>query len=280
LSVVVGGIGAGAARAAAAASWPLWVIRSGDGTVYLTGETPGGHTDWSDRRIEGLLPACGALWTEAGTEAREPIGPLLARFGVDGKTPLSSRFGDEDKARLAKAAALAQFPVARLESFRPWLAAYQLEQAYDRTAGLTGRSANEVLVAEAKKAGVPVRSEFPTQGDTIAEYGALSPDQDLQFLRLTLDNILAPPEQVARENSDWARGDVARAAAAADQFRRRYPELARALLIERNRRWVPRIQAMLQEAKPSLVVVGDYHLLGPEGLLALLKTAGLNPRRL
>ena len=278
LSVVAGGIWSGEARAAPAATWPLWVIRSGRGTVYLTGETPGGHANWSDARIEGLVAECAAVWTEAGAESPQPIGPLMARYGLDAKTPLTSRLTDDDKARLARAAELAQLPVSRLEPFRPWLAAYQLEQAYKRAAGLTGLSANEVLAAEAKKAAIPIRSEFPTQGDTIAEYGSLSSDQDLQFLRYTIDNILGSRE-AEHEDAEWARGDVALATTSANRFRRRYPDLARVFFLERNRRWVPRIEAMLREAKPSLVIVGNYHLLGSEGVLALLKADGLQPRR-
>jgi uncharacterized protein YbaP (TraB family) len=203
----------------------------------------------------------------------------MARYGFDAKTPLTSRLTDDDKARLSKAAGLAHVPVDRLERLRPWLAAYQLEQAYNRAAGLTGLSAGEVLAAEAKKAAIPIHSEFPAQSDILGEFGSASPDQDLQYLRSTLDNILAPADQVERENADWAHGDEARATTAARQFSQRYPDLTR-MFVARNRRWVPRITAMLQADRPSLVVVGNYHLLGPEGILVLLKTDGLRPKRM
>src|SRR5204863_9452527 len=128
-----------------------------------------GRIDWSDSRIEALVPGCGAVWTEAGTAARGPIGPLIARYALDPKTPLMSRLTEADKARLAKAAALAHVSTARWGSYRPWSAANQLEQAYNRATGLTGRSASEVIAARAKAAGVPVESEFPAQDDTLAE---------------------------------------------------------------------------------------------------------------
>lgn len=261
-------------------AWPLWVIKVGGGTVYLTGETPAGFANWRDGRIEGLAYTCGALWTEAGAAARAPIGPLLVQYGSDASTPLLKRLGEADKARLVQAAALAHLPLDQLGSSRPWLAAYQLEQAYKRAMGLTGLSANEVLAADAQTAGVPIFSEFPAQDDTIAEYGALSPEQDLQFLRYTLDNILAQPEEATRENADWARGDLERATASAIRFNRRYPELARSFFVERNRRWLPRIRAMLRQPKPSLVVVGNYHLLGPGGMLALLQAQALPAERI
>jgi uncharacterized protein len=264
---------------AAGAGWPLWVVKSGGGTVYLTGETPGGHSDWSNARIEGIVSGCDALWTEAGAASREPIGPLIVRYGYDAKTPLMTLLSEDDKARLGKAAALAQLPVAQLGSLRPWLAAYELEHAYDHATGATGLSANQVLSADAKRAGVPIRSEFPAQDDTIAAYGALSPIADLEFLRFTLDDILAAPGEVDRENAAWARGELGPATAKVAAAKRRYPEFYRELLVERNRRWAPRIADMLQQAKPSLVVVGNYHLPGPDGVLAQLRRAGLTARR-
>jgi uncharacterized protein YbaP (TraB family) len=277
LAVLAAGIAAGRARAASA-GWPLWVV-STPGTVYLTGETPGLHTDWSDARIEALVPGCDALWTEAGSAARAPIGPLIVRYGYDAKTPLLTLLSEGDKDRLGKAAALAQLPVAQLGSVRPWLAAYELEHAYAHVTGNTAMSANQVLGADAKKAGVAIRSEFPAQDDTIAAYGAMSPLADLEFLRFTLDDILDPPGDIDRENAAWARGDLGPATAKVATARRRYPEFYRELLVERNRRWAPRIADMLQQSKPSLVVVGNYHLLGPDGVLAQLRRAGLTARR-
>ncbi len=265
--------------ATAAAGWPLWVIRSGVGEVYLTGETPSGHADWSDARIEAIVSACDALWTEAGTGSRAPIGPQIVRYGYDAKTPLMAKLSEDDKARLAKAAALAQIPVAQLGSVRPWLAAYELEHAYDRVMGRTGLSANQVLAADAKKAGVAIQSEFPAQDDTVAAYGALSADADLQFLRFTLDEMLAAPGEADRENADWARGDLGAATTTVDVARRRYPDLYRAFFIERNGRWTPRIKQMLGQSKPSLIVVGNYHLVGPDGVLAQLRRAGLTAKR-
>jgi uncharacterized protein YbaP (TraB family) len=280
LGLATAPVAAAADRAFAAASgWPLWNVRSGAGSVYLTGETPPGHSDWSDAPIEAIVPGCAALWIEAGTASREPIGPLIARYGLDPKTPLATRLSEADRGRLAAAAAMARVAVAQLTNLRPWLAAYQLEHAYAGVTGHTGLSANQVLMAKAKQDGVPVRSEFPAQDDTIAAYGALSPAADLQFLRFTLDEILAAPGRVDRENADWARGDLGPAASAVSTASKAFPELYQELFVARNTRWIPRISAMLEEARPSLVVVGNYHLPGPDGVLAQLRRNGLAARR-
>lgn len=184
---------------------------------------------------------------------------MIVRYGYDAKTPLLSLLGEDDTARLKAASALARLPVERLGSARPWLAAYQLEHAYAQATGHAGLSANQVLAADAHKAGVPIRSEFPAQDDTIAAYGALSPAADLQFLRLTLDDILAAPGEVDRENGDWARGALGPATARVRGISQQYPDLYRALIIERNRGWLPRIADML----PGQAQPGGHGRLSP-----------------
>ncbi|HEY3950830.1 TraB/GumN family protein [Phenylobacterium sp.] len=279
MSAIAAGL-CGSARAGPAHDWPLWVIRSGGGVVYLTGEIPPEATDWSDARTEALLPQCGVLWTETGRTNRAPVGPLIVRYGFDAKIPLMSRLDATDKDRLAKAAALAHLPVERLSQFRPWLAAQQLDDAYNHVRGLKGLSANQVLSADAQKAGISVQSEFAAQDDFIAWFGALSPEEDLQRLRATLDDMLAPPEDAERANADWLRGDDRRSAAEVARMKRVYPEMYRLLLLDRNRAWIPRIKTMLQDPKPSLIVVGSYHLVGPDSILAQLRAERLPVKRL
>ncbi len=50
-------------------------------------------------------------------------------------------------------------------------------------------------------------------------------------------------------------------------------EMEGVLLTRRNRRWIPRIVARMQE-HPTFIAVGAAHLGGPDGLLTLLEQAG------
>ena len=51
------------------------------------------------------------------------------------------------------------------------------------------------------------------------------------------------------------------------------PEVYQSLLVDRNRRWVPKIEACVQTRR-CFVVVGAAHLVGPDGLVALLTQRG------
>jgi uncharacterized protein YbaP (TraB family) len=207
------------------------------------------------------------------------MNALVAREGVDPATPLSTRLSTEDQARLAKAAALCRTPLESLSAFRPWLAGASLEGDFYKAMGLSGQAAASSLAAKAKDAGVPVSSEFAAQDDIFAWFGAMTPAQETQYLRYVLDEILAGPEGTADAFADWAKGDFRRATAVNSRIRRLYPDF-QTLIVERNRRWVPRFQAMLGEKKPGMVVVGHLHLVGSDNVLALLRADGLMIKRL
>jgi hypothetical protein len=53
-----------------------------------------------------------------------------------------------------------------------------------------------------------------------------------------------------------------------------YPEINQALVINRNHDWLPHIEQALKEKEPVFIVVGALHLLGKEGLVAILKEKG------
>ena len=52
------------------------------------------------------------------------------------------------------------------------------------------------------------------------------------------------------------------------------PVIYERLLVERNRNWLPQIEALFARRTPALVVVGAAHLVGPDGLLKMLQGKG------
>jgi uncharacterized protein YbaP (TraB family) len=52
------------------------------------------------------------------------------------------------------------------------------------------------------------------------------------------------------------------------------PEISRALVTDRNRSWMTRLDKMLNDKQDYLVIVGAMHLVGKDGLVELLKQRG------
>src|SRR5690606_28718015 len=78
-------------------------------------------------------------------------------------------------------------------------------------------------------------------------------------------------------------GDVdALMAESVDELKRDFPELYRAINVERNDRWVPALEARLREdgSDDTLVVVGAMHLLGEDGVVEKLRARGYAVERI
>jgi uncharacterized protein YbaP (TraB family) len=55
----------------------------------------------------------------------------------------------------------------------------------------------------------------------------------------------------------------------------RDPALYQSLLVGRNRKWIARIERLLDDDKNYLVIVGTAHLVGRDSVIDLLKKDGI-----
>jgi uncharacterized protein len=72
----------------------------------------------------------------------------------------------------------------------------------------------------------------------------------------------------------WRRGDTAIMWALNQRDRNLNPGANVRLLDMRNVKWVPKIRAEFNSGKPTAIVVGADHMLGPNGLIPLLRRNG------
>jgi uncharacterized protein YbaP (TraB family) len=270
----------GMSSATEAVEYPVWGIGTGGGRVYLLGHTPPRPMDWSDSRIERLLRTCSSLWNETNQTEHTNTQDLIQRYGVDSNKPLHTWLSPTDRDRLSQAAKIAGVPEEALQPFRPWLAGQALEGAFFSAPGVNGRNADAVLVSEASEAGLSVSSEFATKEDAARWFSDFTPVQEVQYLRYILDEILSGHDEGQRIYADYARGKDVRAADWVARMKRHYPELYRSIVITRNQGWVPQIQSMFTQSKPTMIVVGLYHLVGPDSIQAQLRANGLHVRRI
>ena len=74
---------------------------------------------------------------------------------------------------------------------------------------------------------------------------------------------------------NWRIGNEAQLKALfIDPMKDKFAPIYRDLLVNRNNNWMPQLHQMLKTAETELVLVGSAHLVGPEGLLHLLRQAG------
>lgn len=78
----------------------------------------------------------------------------------------------------------------------------------------------------------------------------------------------------------WLTGDEDRLAEHVNGTLEFSPELRRVLLSDRNSRWVGRIAQLIEEGRKPFVAVGAGHVIGDDGVVALLQARGFEARRI
>jgi uncharacterized protein YbaP (TraB family) len=78
----------------------------------------------------------------------------------------------------------------------------------------------------------------------------------------------------------WRRGDEPALRAELETSFESFPDLYRSLIVDRNERWMPVIDALLAGPEDHLVIVGALHLIGEHSVIRLLEQRGYRVERL
>jgi uncharacterized protein YbaP (TraB family) len=126
---------------------------------------------------------------------------------------------------------------------------------------------------KAKAMGRP-RWALETVAFQLDRFDQLSPKLQEQMLTSTLADVDTQITNVKLVAKAWASGDTKTIEQVLLTELRELPELYQRLLVDRNRNWLPQVESCLGQNSGCFIVVGAAHLVGPEGLPALLAAKG------
>ena len=161
-----------------------------------------------------------------------------------------------------------------LMQFKPWMLAIALQgmelmkAGFDPALGLDQHFYNEA------KAGGKAVQGLETVDFQISRLDGMTPEQQDHLLAETLKELATQTASVNKLGDAWKSGDVAAVERIALADLKSDPLMYQRLLVERNRNWMPKIEALFARKGHALVVVGAAHLIGPDGLIAMLKAKG------
>ena len=161
----------------------------------------------------------------------------------------------------------------QVNGFKPWFVSVLLTQVAMQKMGFQPQYGVDMqLNARAKAAGKPVLSLESPEFQLGLFDGLSAADQEHMLLDGTT------PDQAAKElatvRDAWAMGNVATLDSLLNYRLEDTPRLRDALLTNRNRSWIPKLEQLLQGKDDALVVVGAGHLVGKDGVLQLLRGKG------
>jgi uncharacterized protein YbaP (TraB family) len=280
LGLALSCLGVCAAARADGALHALWELHGKHNTVYLLGSI---HVlRASDYPLAPqVLSAYGkasSILMEinlAQIDAQRVQAELLASARLpEGKT-LPGIMGD---ARYKRAQSLARevgIDLGIFDAFAPWFAAEAISQLQLQHLGFQPKAGVEMFFLERARAdGKPVAG-LETVHDQIALFDSLSLEAQADYLVSSLEEAHDLPKEVDAMVHAWAVGDTQWFVEQLQSELGRDPALYESVLVARNRKWVPKIEALLNDDKNYLVIVGTGHLVGQGSVIALLKKDGI-----
>ena len=150
---------------------------------------------------------------------------------------------------------------------------------YDMNLGVDG-----YLIAKSKDDGRPVL-ELESQAAQLKMMDGMSRQLQEAFLENAISTLESgnAPDQVMGMVNAWLAGDVTlmqEVAASVNKGKRMTDQLDAVLLHSRHDEMLKKIVYYLEGDVPHFVAVGSLHLLGPKGLVEMLKARGYEVKQL
>lgn len=263
----------------AGAESSVWRVETVRGALYLAGSI---HVlRDSDYPLPEEFEAVYAdaevlvLETDLSASRQESAQALLASRGrYPPGEGLRDHLSPEVYDRLAVYCRERELPLGELERLKPWLLVMTLSVAemeaegFDFDAGVDAH-----LSRRAAADAMPIHG-LETMEDQIEALAAFDLRGD-PLVANFLDESESYPELIDEMIQAWRAGDVAQLERyVAQDMRKQFPELYRAILVERNRRWLAPLEKWAASGKRVLAVVGAAHLVGGDSVIALLRARG------
>jgi uncharacterized protein YbaP (TraB family) len=258
----------------------LWEIHGKHNTVYLLGSIhvlrPGDYP-LAPVVLEAYANAKSLLMEvnleEIGSEQVQ--AEMLASASLpDGKT-LPDVLGKQRYERADELARGVGVELSLFDQFAPWFAAEAISQLQLTQLGFQAQSGVEMYFMERARNDGKSVAGLETIHDQIALFEDMPLDTQAEYLISSLEQAHDLPKEVDSMVHAWQRGDTRWFESQLQSELGRDSRLYQAVLGARNRKWIPKIEALLNDDKNYLVIVGTGHLVGQGSVIDLLKKDGI-----
>jgi uncharacterized protein YbaP (TraB family) len=257
----------------------LWKVTGKTGTVYLVGSVHMLTQDFYplSKTLDDAFKESDLLVEEA--DLAELLAPeaqlmMLSRGMLPSNQSLDKVISPETFATVTKRVAALGLPIEPLKRFKPWSLALMLTQIEWQKAGFDGElGLDRHFYDRARSEGKRVQG-LETAEFQIAQLDGIPMDLQERMLTEALNDLDSEIASISTLTKAWKTGDAPTVERIVLQDMKKEPAIYERLLVARNRNWLPQIEALFTRSGRAFVVVGAAHLIGPDGLIAMLKARG------
>ena len=259
----------------------MWEVSGGANRVYLLGSI---HllrdSDYPiPEPIYAAYDEAEALYMELDMDDLDPAETqaLVAELGLlTGGRTLAQLVGNDRYAEITRLAADIEIPLSMLAPLEPWLAAISVEQLLLTRNGFDPENGIEMhLAARAGTDGKEILG-FETMADQLGFLDSLSLEAQSDLLLQSLRDGADIGSMMDAMVRAWRHGDVRYLSENMLSDMQEHAELYDAIVVVRNRNWVAQIEVLLDADDDYLIVVGALHLVGEDGVPAMLRQRGFD----
>ncbi len=259
---------------------PLWKAGNAKGQVVLFGSfhllPPG--LQWRTPALERALEEAQVIVFETAPASAQKEEATRALIGKHGTLPagqsLRAILPEKVYADFERVAADLQMSPAGLDRMRPWLAAAVLGVQFMTVRGYDPNRGVEAQLAEWARAKGKRLAELETNEAQMKVFAGLTRRQEVDLFAASVRQIREIPGRLDAILAAYREGDLAGLDKGLNAGYEGLPALRRQVLRDRHDKWLPRIEKMLADGRPHLIIVGAAHLVGPDGVVALLRARG------
>ena len=256
----------------------LWRVQSDKSNIYILGSVHFLKKESYplNKTIEKAFDSTQKLVLEVDLKSEDAgrVQTVTIEKGINRDRTLQQNVSPETYSLAEKRAQELGIDIRALSPLKPWLVALTMTALQLQKLGFDPNyGVDRYLVERAVKSGKTIVGL-----ETVAfQIGLIDqlPERDQEsMLRQSLkemDLLDRGLDQIVRA---WSTGDVTTLEGLLLSGMREYPAVHQTVIVDRNRRWLPRIEKMIELGESTLIAVGAAHLVGKDGVIELLKARG------
>jgi hypothetical protein len=257
----------------------LWKATKGPGSLYLIGSV---HLLTKD--YYPLSPALDRAFKDSDLLVEEvDMGEMVAtenqlQMVMTGMLPagqsLDTVVSPATLAAVNKRFDTLGMPIEPLKRLKPWLLSLTLLGLEWQKAGFEADLGLDKHFYDQARSDAKQVQGLETVAFQVSRFDGMTLEEQDRLLAETLKELDTQQTAVTALADAWKAGDVPTVERFVLQDLRSEPRLYQRMLVDRNRDWLPKLEALFARRGRAFVVVGAAHLVGPDGLLAMLRARG------
>jgi len=267
----------------------IWEARSDTNVVYLFGTIHVGARKMYPlgSTVEQAFAASKVLALEADPTDQAALAAITEGSTYQPPDNLGKHISPQLMEALQQQLPAMGLPIEYARAMRPSMLAMTIamleigREGYDPNLGLDVHFAQQ-----AKQQGKRI-VELESLAEQMALLNSFSPELQEAMLKTSLESVTdgSMKSDLAELISAWRAGDAERLMAQVDKETETLPpamakDFKERLYDQRNRAMAEKIVAMLKGSDPTFVAVGTGHLLGPAGVVELLRAKGYEVKKI